>query len=66
MTLTDAESIVDEFNKLTLVESAEVVLNSKGDWSVRLIATFRDSSIACKVIGAARIEEDFGTGFTQR
>jgi hypothetical protein len=60
MTLTDAESIVDEFNKLTLVESAEVVANIDGDCSLRLIATFRDSSVASKVLGAARIEEDFG------
>jgi hypothetical protein len=60
MTLTDAESIVDEFNKLTLVEYAEVVAKSEGDCSVRLTATFRDSSIACKVLGAARIERDFG------
>lgn len=51
---------------MPLVESAEVVLNSKGDWSVRLIATFRDSSIASQVLGTARIEEDFGTGFTKR
>jgi hypothetical protein len=59
MTLTDAESIVDEFNKLTLVEYAEVVAKSEGDCSVRLTATFRDSSIASKVLGTARAEEDF-------
>jgi len=35
MTLADAELIVDEFNKLTLVECAEVVENIEGDWSVR-------------------------------
>jgi len=62
MTLDDAESIVYEFRKLTLVESAEVVANINGDWSVRLIAIFRDSSIASRVLGTARMEENFGQG----
>ena len=61
MNLKNAELITEEFNKLALVESAEVVPNSEGDWSVRIIATFSDSSIACKVLGTARAEEDFGT-----
>ena len=61
MNLKNAELIIEEFNKLALVESAEVVPNSEGDWSVRIIATFSDSSIACKVLGTARAEEDFGT-----
>jgi hypothetical protein len=63
MNLESAESIAEEFKKLALVESAEVVANSKGDWSVRLTATFRDASIASKVLGTARAAEDFGTGF---
>jgi hypothetical protein len=62
MTLKDAELIADEFRKLTLVESAEVVANTDGRWSVRLIAIFRNSSIASKVLGTARVEEDFGLG----
>jgi hypothetical protein len=62
MTLKDAELIADEFRKLTLVESAEVVANTDGHWSVRLIAIFRNSSIAYKVLGTARVEEDFGSG----
>jgi hypothetical protein len=61
MNLNNAEWITEEFNKLALVESAEVVLNSEGDWSVRITATFGDSSIACKVLGTTRAEEDFGT-----
>lgn len=60
MTHEDAELTVEEFKKLALVEFAEVVANDQGDWSVRLIATFRDSSIASKVLGAARTEQDFG------
>ena len=60
MNLKNAELIIEEFNKLALVESAEVVANSEGDWSVRVTATFGDSSIACKILGAARAEEDFG------
>ncbi|MGA8655350.1 MAG: hypothetical protein WB586_04315 [Chthoniobacterales bacterium] len=62
MTLKDAKLIADEFRKLTLVESAEVVANIDGHWSVRLIAIFRNSSIASKVLGTARVEEDFGSG----
>jgi hypothetical protein len=65
MNLENAESIVEEFKKLALVDSAEVVANSEGGWSMRLIATFRNSSIASKVLGTARAEEDFGTRFTQ-
>lgn len=64
MTLTDAESIVDELNKLTPIGSAEVVATIDGDCGVRLTSTFRDSRVASKVLGAARIEEDLGTGFT--
>jgi hypothetical protein len=60
MTLKDAESIADEFRKLTLVESVEVVANIDGHWSVRLMAIFRNSSIASKVLGTARVEEEFG------
>jgi hypothetical protein len=66
MNLENAESIVAEFNKLTLVESAEAVANIEGDCIVRLIASFRNSSVASKVLGAARIEEDFGHRVTRR
>jgi hypothetical protein len=59
--LREAKLVVEEFHKLALVESAEVVLNSEGDWSIRITATFRDSSIASRVLGTARAEEDFGT-----
>lgn len=65
MNLEKAESIVEEFKKLAIVGSAEVVSNNEGDWSVRLMATFRDPSIASKVLGTARAEEDFGTGFIE-
>ena len=61
MDLKKAELIIEEFNKLGLVESAEVVANSDGDWSVRVTAKFRNSSIACKVLGTARAAEDFDT-----
>ena len=61
MDLREAKLVVEEFHKLALVESAEVVLNSEGDWSIRITATFRDSSIASRVLGTARAEEDFGT-----
>ena len=61
MNLKKAELIVEEFNKVALVESAEVVLNSEGDWSIRITATFRDLSMASRVLGTARAEEDFGT-----
>ena len=61
MDLEEAKLVVEELSKLALVESAEVVPNSQGDWSVRLTATFRDLSIASKVLGTARVEEDFGT-----
>jgi hypothetical protein len=66
MNLESAESIVEQFKELGLVESAEVVANRKGDWSVRVTATFRDSSVASKVLGTARVEEHFGTGFRAR
>jgi hypothetical protein len=45
---------------LRLLPRLEVIANSEGDWSVRLTATFRDSSIASKVLGTAKAEEDFG------
>jgi hypothetical protein len=59
MTLKDAKLIADEFRKLTLVESAEVVANIDGHWSVRLTAILRNSSVASKILGTARVEEDF-------
>jgi hypothetical protein len=65
MNLKNAELIIDEFNRLALVHYAEVVPNSEGDWSVRITATFGERSIACKILGAARAEEDFGTGLTR-
>ena len=62
MNLESAESIAEEFKKLALVESAEVVANSKGDWSVRLTATFRDASITSKVLGTARPKKTLARG----
>jgi hypothetical protein len=59
--LREAKLVVEEFNKLALIDSAAVVANSEGDWSIRITATFRDLSIASKVLGTARAEEDFGT-----
>lgn len=64
--LGEAKSVVAEFSKLAILESAEIVPNAQGDWSVRLTATFRDLSIASKVLGTARAEEDFGTVYAYK
>ena len=60
MTLQEAEFIVHEFKKVTVIQSAEVVPNIDGDYSVVVTAIFRDLSIAAKTLGIARAEEDFG------
>lgn len=60
MTLQEAEFTVHEFKKVTVIQSAEVVPNIDGDYSVLVTAIFRDLSIAAKALGIARAEEDFG------
>ena len=51
MTLQQAEFTVHEFEKMTVIQSAEVVPNIDGDYSVLVTAIFRDLSIAAKALG---------------
>jgi hypothetical protein len=60
MTLQQAEFTVHEFEKMTVIQSAEVVPNIDGDYSVLVTAIFRDLSIAAKALGIARAAENCG------
>ena len=47
MTLQEAEFIANEFNKLTSVQSAEVVPNVDGDYSVLVTRTDGRRAVSC-------------------
>ncbi len=47
MTLQEAEFIANEFNKLTSVQSAEVVPNVDGDYSVLVTRTDGRRVVSC-------------------
>ena len=65
MTLPEAEFIANEFNKFTSVQSAEVVPNVGGDYSVLVTRTdgrraiSRDLDVANDAHAALRIEESY-------
>jgi len=65
MTLQEAEFIANEFNKLTSVQSAEVVPNVDGDYSVLITRTdgrravFCDLDTADGALRVVKIEEDY-------
>jgi hypothetical protein len=65
MTLQEAESIANEFDKLTSVESAEVVPNVSGDYSVLVTRTDGRRAISCDLDAAdealtvVKIEENY-------
>ena len=65
MTLQEAEFIANEFNKLTSVQSAEVVPNVDGYYSVLVTRTDGRRAVSCNLdaadgaITVAKIEEDY-------
>ena len=65
MTLQEAEFIANEFNKLTSVQSAEVVPNVDGDYSVLVTRTDGRRAVSCDLdtadgaLTVIRIEEDY-------
>ena len=72
MTLPEAEYIANEFNKFTSVQSAEVVPNVGGDYSVLVTrrdgrrAISRDLDAANDAYAALQIEESYAQASTQR
>src|SRR6516225_7426739 len=65
MTHHEAEFIANEFNKLTSVQSAEVVSNVDGDYSVLITRTDGRRAVSCDldtadwVLTVVKIEEDY-------
>jgi hypothetical protein len=65
MTLQEAEFIANEFNKLTSVQSAEVVPNVDGYYSVLITRTDGRRAVSCdldtahEAITVFTIEEDY-------
>ena len=65
MTHHEAEFIANEFNKLTSVQSAEVVSNVDGDYSVLVTRTdgrraiSHDLDTADEALAVVKIEEDY-------
>src|SRR5260370_22275811 len=65
MTLQEAEFIANEFNKLTSVQSAEVVPNVDGDYSVLITRTDGRRAVSCDLdtadgaLRVVKIEEDY-------
>ena len=65
MTLQEVEFIANEFNKLTSVQSAEVVPNMDGDYSVLVTRTDGRRAVSCDLdtadgaLTVIRIEEDY-------
>jgi len=65
MTLQEAEFIANEFNKLTSVQSAEVVPNVDGDYSVLITRTDGRRAVSCDldtadwVLTVVKIEENY-------
>jgi hypothetical protein len=65
MTLQEAEFIANEFNKLTSVQSAEVVPNVDGDYSVLVTRTDGRRTVSCDLdtadgaLTVVKIEEDY-------
>ena len=66
MTLQEAEFIANEFDKLTSVQSAEVVPNADGDYSVLITRTDGRRAVSCDLdtadgaLRVVKIEEDYG------
>jgi hypothetical protein len=65
MTLQEAEFIANEFNKLTSIQSAEVVPDMDGDYSVLVTRTDGRRAVSCDLdtadgaLTVIRIEEDY-------
>jgi hypothetical protein len=65
MTLQEAEFIANEFNKLTSVQSAEVVPNVDGDYSVLITRTDGRRAVSCDLdtadgaLRVVKIEGDY-------
>ena len=65
MTLQEAEFIANEFNKLTSIQSAEVVPDMDGDYSVLVTRADGRRAVSCDLdtadgaLTVIRIEEDY-------